>query len=139
MAAVFRCVTRFLPNGGVQSVRLISSKALKEPIQKPAPYPYKTKKYGLLKSLFDKTTARFDENTKVIVVDGPIAAGKSALAKSLAAELDMLYFPEANLDMFYTNGYGYNLKQLDYLLPESVKSYDVKDFCLNPNSSRTAG
>lgn len=141
MSSVFRCITRFIPtNGSITSVRFISSKALKDPSKtKPAPYPYKTKPYRLWNTLFDKTTSRFDENTKVIVVDGPIAAGKSDLAKSIAAELDMLYFPEANLDMLYTNEYNYNLKQLDNLLPKSVQSFDVKDFCLNPNDSRAAG
>lgn len=34
---------------------------------RPAPYPYLTKDYTPIASLFDKTTKRFDENTKVSV------------------------------------------------------------------------
>lgn len=48
-------------------VRCISSKALREknPVQKPPPYPYNHKRYTLFHRIFDKTTSRFDENTKV--------------------------------------------------------------------------
>lgn len=31
----------------------------------PKPYPYKEKGYGFLNAVFDKTTKRFDENSKV--------------------------------------------------------------------------
>lgn len=34
-------------------------------IQKPKPYPYKEKDYGFLNAVFDKTTKRFDDNSKV--------------------------------------------------------------------------
>lgn len=44
----------------------------------------------------------------------------------------MLYLPEANLDMLYTNDYGYNLKSLDEQLPETCRSFDVNNFLLNP-------
>jgi NADH dehydrogenase (ubiquinone) 1 alpha subcomplex subunit 10 len=34
-------------------------------IQKPKPYPYKDKDYGFLNAVFDRTTKRFDDNSKV--------------------------------------------------------------------------
>lgn len=43
---------------------------------KPAPFPYKEKEYTLLRSLIDKTTDRFDENTKLIVVEGNVGVGE---------------------------------------------------------------
>lgn len=65
-------------------------------------------------------------------MEGPVAAGKSEVAKQLAEELDMLYFPEANLDMIYTNDYGFDMKTLDEQLPEACRSFDVNNFLLNP-------
>ncbi|GLV39911.1 NADH dehydrogenase (ubiquinone) 42 kDa subunit [Carabus blaptoides fortunei] len=121
--------------------RSISGKALKivdTSVQKPAPYPYKEKKYGWINRFFDKTTSRFDENTKLIVVDGPIAAGKSDFAKTLAEDLDMLYMPEANLDMLYINEYGFDLRSLDSKVPESCRTFDVKDFYQDPKNRLSA-
>lgn len=116
----------------------ISGKAYREKPSKPAPFPYKVKNYTLLQSWFDRTTSRFDENTKVIVVDGPIAAGKTAFAKELAEELDMHHIPEANMDLLYINYYGYDCRQLDPKLPESVQSFDEKNFCLTPTHMNAA-
>ncbi|KAB0800128.1 hypothetical protein PPYR_08008 [Photinus pyralis] len=122
-------------------IRTISGKnarAIAPPTNKPKPWPYKTKGYNIFNSLYDKTTSRFDENSKIIVVEGPIAAGKTKLAKELAAELDMLYLPEANLDMLTTNIYGFNLKKLNDQIPESLRFYDIPDFLLNPRHKMTA-
>lgn len=62
-----------------------------------------------------------------------MAAGKSKLAKEIAKSFGMLYYPEANLDMEYINPYGYDLRQLDPMLPACCKSFDVMDFMRNPN------
>lgn len=70
---------------------------------------------------------------QIIVVEGPLAAGKSKFAKDLADELEMLYLPQADMDMIFINPYGYDMRQLDPQLPESCKSFDVKNFCKNPN------
>lgn len=45
----------------------ISGRVLREvnKVEKPAPYPYRTKEYTLWNAFFDKTTKRFDENSKV--------------------------------------------------------------------------
>lgn len=45
---------------------------------KPAPFPYKEKDYTFLRSLFDITTSRFDDNTRLIILDGPVGIGKCA-------------------------------------------------------------
>ncbi|XP_044748952.1 NADH dehydrogenase [ubiquinone] 1 alpha subcomplex subunit 10, mitochondrial [Coccinella septempunctata] len=126
----------------IKIVRTITSKLFKvvspDDKPKPKPWPYKEKKYTFLHQFLDKTTSRFDENSKVIVVEGPIASGKSAFAKQLAEDLDMLYMPEANLDMVYINEYGFDFKSLDNQLPDVCKSFDVKNFLMNPRHSMVA-
>ena len=72
-------------------------------------------------------------NFQIIVVEGPMAAGKSKFAKELADDLDMLYVPEANLDLVYINPYGYDMRQLDDQLPPNARSFDVKNFLQDPN------
>lgn len=136
----FAATKKLVPE--IHLVRCISGSALRitDPnVKKPAPWPYKEKPYRIYNRLFDKTTARFDENTKIIVVEGPIAAGKSAFAKTIAEDLGMLYMPEANSDMLYVNEYGYDLRDLDPYFPEATRSFDVNDFCKNPNHKKVAG
>lgn len=120
--------------------RNISGKTMRGgPLPVPhKPFPYKEKEYGIWQSIVDKTTKRLNENSKIICVEGPIAAGKSKFAKELAEELEMLYVPEANMDLIYINSYGYDMRQLDPQLSENCRSYDVKNFCLEPNNPLAA-
>lgn len=69
----------------------------------------------------------------MIVVDGPIAAGKSAFAKELAEELEMLYMPQPTMDEIYINDYGFDMRKLDPQMPINDRSFDVKNFCETPN------
>ena len=43
--------------------------------------------------MFDYTTDRLDEYSRIIVVDGNIGAGKTTVAKTIAKAFDMLYLP----------------------------------------------
>jgi NADH dehydrogenase (ubiquinone) 1 alpha subcomplex subunit 10 len=56
-------------------------------------------------SLTEKTLSRFDENSKLIVVDGPISAGKTHLCRDLAKRLGMRYFEEAGNTYFQETRY----------------------------------
>ncbi|CAO1383107.1 unnamed protein product [Diamesa hyperborea] len=118
----------------------ISGKSIRgtQKIEKHKPYPYNEKPYGFLNAIFDKTTKRFDDNSKLIVVEGPVAAGKSSFAKELADELEMMYMPQPTMDYIYKNPYGYDMRQLDPKLPKDCRSYDVKNFCLDPNGRNAA-
>lgn len=116
----------------------IKSKAFKEPVQKPAPFPYKEKNYTVWRRFIDTTTDRFDENTKLIVVDGPIAVGKTKFAKQLASELDMYHIPDANMDIRYITSNGFNLRCLDDKVPPSLQSFDEKKFCCDPTHFNVA-
>jgi len=97
------------------------------------PWPYKELGFGYLMSLIDGTTKRFNDNSKVIVVEGPPGLEKSKFAKELADELDMRYVPGASMEDYYVNPYGYDLRDLDYLMTyEKNKSFDEKVFAKNP-------
>ncbi|RZF49205.1 hypothetical protein LSTR_LSTR016095, partial [Laodelphax striatellus] len=122
----------------VPSATIVSIHSRDSDYKRPPPYPYKTKTYPVWRRLFESTSDRFDENTKIIVVDGPPAAGKSKVAKKLAEELDMHFIPEANMDMHYINSYGYDHRELDATLPPSVQSVDEKKFCRNPDKVTSA-
>lgn len=128
-----------VPGLFVLASRYISGKTLRDPdVKRPPPFPYKEKKFGLWQRIVDQTTSRFDENSKIIVVDGAVAAGKSAFAKELAEELDMLYMPEGKMDAIYVNPYGFDMRQIDHKLPKSVRSFDTNNFCQNPNHEKAA-
>ncbi|CAH0597200.1 unnamed protein product [Chrysodeixis includens] len=125
----------------VQS-RNISGKTLRDslppPPPKPAPFDYETKDYTWLRSLFDRTTHRFDDNSKVIVVEGPIASGKTVFASALAEDLGMKHLPEANMDIHYVRPNGCDLRMFDPEIPEDTRTFDHVNFNLTPNH-RLAG
>ena len=131
-----------LPVSNNVGLRGISSKAMRHRIDvppKPAPFPYKEKKYNFLRAVFDHpTSSRIDENSKIIVIDGPPAAGKAALAKELADELDMAYFEAPSIAKTYINDYGVDLRKFDSMLPEICKSYDENDFLKDPKNIKAS-
>ncbi|KAL4703747.1 hypothetical protein ACJJTC_017535 [Scirpophaga incertulas] len=111
---------------------------LPPPPPKPAPFDYENKDYTWFKSLFDRTTHRFDQNSKVIVVEGPVAVGKTEFAKALAKDLDMKHFNEANMDYHYIRPNGCDLRMFDELIPEDTRTFDHVNFNCSPNH-RLAG
>uniref|UniRef100_A0A9N6WXM0 NADH dehydrogenase [ubiquinone] 1 alpha subcomplex subunit 10, mitochondrial n=1 Tax=Evadne anonyx TaxID=141404 RepID=A0A9N6WXM0_9CRUS len=125
------------------SLRGITSKTMRHRIEtstpKPAPFPYKETSYNFLRALVDyPTTSRLDENSKLIVVDGLPTAGKGALAKELADELDMAYLEAPTIAKTLFNEYGFDLRKLDSKLPLDCRSYDEIDFLKNPKSVKAA-
>lgn len=117
--------------------RHISGRALREslppPPPKPAPFDYVNKDYTWLRSLLDRTTHRFDDNSKVIVVEGPVAVGKTAFAAALAEDLGMKHFPEANMDIHYIRPNGCDLRMFDDQIPEDARTFDHVNFNLTPD------
>ena len=98
------------------------------PPDKPAPFDYVNKDYSWFRSLFDRTTHRFDDNTKVVVVEGPVAAGKTQFAAALAEDLGMKHFPEANMDIHYVRPNGCDLRMFDSQIPEDTRTFDHVNF-----------
>lgn len=76
----------------------------------------------------DRTTHRFDENSKVIVVEGPVAVGKTEFACALAEDLGMKHFKEANMDYHYIQPNGCDLRMFDELIPEDTRTFDHVSF-----------
>ncbi|XP_072179164.1 NADH dehydrogenase [ubiquinone] 1 alpha subcomplex subunit 10, mitochondrial-like isoform X1 [Diadema setosum] len=69
---------------------------------------------SILGNLFGyKFLDKFDERSKIIVVDGNIGAGKSSLAKGLAEKLGMRYMKEATLHYFDEKDLGEGKKYDD--------------------------
>nr|CAG4648639.1 EOG090X05NZ [Polyphemus pediculus] len=118
------------------NVRGISSKTMRHRLEmapKPAPFPYKEKEYNFIRALFDHPTpSRLDDNSKLIVIDGPPNAGKAVLAKELAEELDMVFMEPPTMAKTYINEYGFDLRQLNDELPKDCRSFEEKDFLKNP-------
>lgn len=86
------------------------------------------KGFASWRSWYDSTLKRFDENSKIIVIDGPPAVGKDDLAKALAEDFEMKYYPATTMDLYYINPYGYDFRNYNDQLPKPVQTYDEKDF-----------
>lgn len=112
----------------------ISHKSKRVDRRRVPPFDYLNKEYGLWAQLFDPMVDRCsDENSKVIVVEGPIAAGKSKVAAKLAEEFEMVYLPPPTFDEFYITEYGYDLRSLDDRLSPPSQSCDVQKFLTDPH------
>lgn len=73
----------------------------------------------------------------MIVVDGPIASGKTKFAQDLAKELDMRYIEHANMDHFLINEYGFDFRSLNPKLPKSAWFMDEAQFLADPSGRLT--
>ncbi|XP_037268196.2 NADH dehydrogenase (ubiquinone) subunit ND-42 [Rhipicephalus microplus] len=118
----------------VQQVAGMKTRAFRERVPKPKPFPYETKDFKSWHSLFDSTLSRFDENTRLIIVEGNIASGKSALAKTIAEEFELKHVPEVCLDNFYVDDYGFDYRSVNHLLPETSRMFDIKQFYQDPHN-----
>jgi len=97
------------------------------------PWDYKRWGFNNLYHMIDGTTKRFNYNSKMVVIEGPPAIGKTEFAKSLADELDMKYVPGFTMDHYYINEYGYDLRDFDYRITlERALSYDEAKFSKDP-------
>ena len=103
--------------------------------QKPKPWPYKTKRrYIYYHYLFDRdsTPARFDLNSKVLVVEGNKASGKEVVAKELAKHFGLQYFPETDLNELFVNHKGFDYRTLNKYIDPLVQAVDEKMFYEDP-------
>lgn len=125
--------------GGAGTVRVATLKATHgEKYPYSEPFPYWKKKYNTLAALLESTAWRFNENTKIIVVEGNVGVGKTEFAQRLAKEFDLKYFPPT-LDsavFFGDNDWGYDSRKLDPLLPEGARAYDLARFLADPHPER---
>jgi len=111
----------------------ISHKVKRVDRQRLKPFDYFNKRYHFWYQLFDPMVGRFDENSKIIVVEGPIAAGKSKVAAKIAEEFEMAYLPPVAVEEAYITEYGYDLRTLDDRVPPTLQSCDTERFLSNPH------
>lgn len=105
---------------------------------KPPPFPYWEKQCNEISMIFDPTTLRFDENSKVIVVDGPPAVGKTKLCEQIAKEFGLLYMPPPSFDEIYINNYGFDVRSINPKLKDEWRFRDLTDFLRDPYHRGTA-
>lgn len=120
------------------SVQLLQVAGITSAGGKPRPRPYKAfnykkKVFRFIDQPFDRTARRMDENSKVIVIEGPIASGKNEFAKRLAKQLDFKFIPQSNpMDLHKCGDYGLTYQDMDELLPENLRICDLKSFYEDP-------
>lgn len=103
------------------------------PPRKGKRYPYERRSWGLHNFFLDPFTKRkFNENSKIIQIEGNVAAGKEDLGRRLAEQLDMYYMPHIDLEDYYINEHGYDYRALNPLLPERLRACDWEMFHENP-------
>lgn len=91
------------------------------------PYDYVNKIYTGFHPLWEGTTKRFDENSKIIVVDGNIGTDKVSVAKKIAEEFDMLFLPDITQDEVFINKNGFDQRNFNVRLQKSDRFYDLTD------------
>lgn len=84
---------------------------------------------------FDSTSARLNENSKIIIVDGNVGVGKNDFAKRLAAGFDLKCI-EAVPDSACFDINGFDVRELNDILPGTAKLYDVASFLSDPHPEK---
>lgn len=96
-------------------------------------WPYETTEYSWYNWWMDPfCKKKFNENTKIIQVEGLPGAGKEEFAKKLADELGMYYLPKPQLESYYYSDFGYDYRALNPLVPERIRACDWEMFHENP-------
>jgi deoxyadenosine/deoxycytidine kinase len=120
--------------GVIISLRSLCHKSYLKPKSNNYHWPHERRSWGLLNFWMDpRTKAKFDENSLLIQVEGNVSAGKEDFAKMLAEELDMVYFPQPNLENYYINDHGFDYRALNPQLPERLRICDWEMFHENPS------
>nr|XP_033332634.1 NADH dehydrogenase [ubiquinone] 1 alpha subcomplex subunit 10, mitochondrial [Megalopta genalis] len=136
-----RCLNRLCKvskNYNVVQVASMTRIANMKHVNKPPPYPYWKKHYRPVLDSLDPMIYRFDENTRIVVVDGPPAVGKTKVCEKIAADFGMLYMPQPTHDQIYVYRDGFDRRTLDPQLPPHIQSYDISKFLKNPTDKRAA-
>ena len=133
-----RCVVRvnLIPSASssIQKAGITSKPYYKRNPTAPAPFPWYKQELSWMRAAFSSMLRRFDENSKIIIVEGNVASGISKFAKELADELGFVHIPQASMDMEYKNYYGYDRRDYNHLLSEKnpCRTYDIADYNRDP-------
>ncbi|CAJ0953842.1 unnamed protein product, partial [Mesorhabditis belari] len=125
--------------GGEQQMRSIVHKSILQlPENYPQPWDYKNKGYQYTDAPFDCTQDRFTQNSRLIVVEGNVASGKSSLARQLADQLGFYHMPEFKMDDVLIDRYGNDLRKFYHLFPKRFRIPDMQMFYKNPMDELSA-
>lgn len=102
--------------------------------RKYAPWPYKKRRYNEFWQYFDNTRKRFDDNSKVILIEGNLAVGKSSFGEKLAKEFDMKFFPDIRDEKTFLAESGFDKRSLNEQLPARSGFCDMETF-YGPNGN----
>ncbi|CAI9741716.1 Hypothetical predicted protein [Octopus vulgaris] len=121
-----------------QIANLTSPTLHRQEEQKVKPWPYKERVYNQFWQFFDHTSKRFTDNSRIIVVDGNIACGKTEFAKQVAESFDLHYMPDIHPDEVWFRDNGFDMRELDdqFTQPANV-SYDLKKFLSDPDPKKS--
>lgn len=114
--------------GAVQVANLTSAQSHGYEIQHAKPWPYKKRPYNAYWQFVDHTRKRFNDNSKIIIVDGNVATGKSELAEKIAKEFDMHYIPDPRDETVFICDSGFDLRTLNDQLPPAARMLDIATF-----------
>lgn len=94
------------------------------------PWDYASKGYMKVDRFKDRTDWRLDENSKIIVIDGNIATGKTNIGKQIAKHFDMLYVPDvSDEEMFWwETDHVFDGREHDDKLPLEARQCDFEKF-----------
>lgn len=100
------------------------------------PFPYKQKSFGLLRSLTEYTCARLNENSRILMIEGPPCVGKTEFAKNLADYFKLKHLPAiTEEDLFVIN--GFDTRQLNELMSDDkLKPADLDMFYAEPDPKK---
>lgn len=130
-------------NSGVANVIAIQASGMRltwgEPFGYEKPWPYETTKFNFIHSLYDSTTARLNENSKAIVVEGLPGVGKREFAERLAKNFDLKVIDPVSHDeiyTFYEEESKLDMRIFDQFLPYSAQLYDFTKFYRDPEPEK---
>ena len=127
------CASRMAAATPTQVANLTATYGEKYPYAEPWKN-WESRKYTILNEFFDSTSARLNDNSKIIVVDGNVGVGKNEFARRLAAGFDLKCIESIpDSECFKAGEADYDLRELNYLLPETAQFYDLQKFLADPN------
>jgi len=102
----------------------------------PKPFPYEKRRYTIFDELMEDTRKRFNENSKIIVIEGNVGVGKNDFAKRIANNFDLKYIPAVNEEDIFCRRNNFDIRTVDDCLPENAKSYTLRSLFHDPNPTR---
>lgn len=118
----------------IQAAGLKATYGEKYPYSKP--FPYEKRSYGFLDELMEDTRKRFNENSKVVVIEGNVGVGKHDFAKKLAHNFDLKYIPGITEDDVFRGNNNFDIRSADICLPEDAQCYTNKKLFNDKNPAR---